>query len=183
MKKIILLPVLLLTFSNICHAQPDAKDTATKCDVFSIGLGLGFDYGGIGVNALAYPQKNIGLFGGVGYAIAGVGYNFGVKLRWPVSKVVAPYIMGMYGYNAAIHVTSDYGPYNQNKVFYGPTVGIGCDFGAHHTNASYFAVALTIPFRSPDVDDYINQLTNLGGQFTNKLSPVGISVGYRIAFY
>jgi len=182
MKKIILLPVLLLSFSIICHAQPDAKDTATRCDVFSIGLGLGFDYGGIGVNALAYPQKNIGLFGGVGYAIAGVGYNFGVKLRWPVSKVVAPYIMGMYGYNTAIHVSSNFGFNDQNKIFYGPTAGIGCDFGTHHANASYFTLALTVPFRSPDVDDYITQLTSQGAQFKNKPSPVGISIGYRTAF-
>ncbi len=36
-------------------------------DVVAIGLGVGLDYGGIGVNLTVYPQKNIGLFAGIGY--------------------------------------------------------------------------------------------------------------------
>jgi len=46
-------------------------------DATSFGIGAGFDYGGFGGNLLIYPHRNIGIFGGFGYALAGFGYNEG----------------------------------------------------------------------------------------------------------
>ena len=47
----------------------------------SIGVGLGLDNGGIGINAAAYIQKNIALFAGLGYNFYETSYNVGTKLR------------------------------------------------------------------------------------------------------
>ena len=153
-------------------------------DKGALGLGLGFDYGGIGISYTAYPQANIGIFGSVGYAIAGVGYNFGARFQLTPVNRVTPFVMFMYGYNAAIQVKDYNGPgQNSNKMFYGPTAGIGCDFGLHRAGKGYLSVALTIPFRSQDVNDYMNQLSASGVQFNNKLSPVGFSFGYKIVCF
>lgn len=35
-------------------------------DKTTLGIGLGFDYGGIGANLTTYAGKNFGLFGGLG---------------------------------------------------------------------------------------------------------------------
>jgi hypothetical protein len=146
----------------------------------SAGLGLGMDYGGIGGNLLVYPQKNVGLFGGVGYAIAGVGFNAGLKYRFLPKKpnaALAPYILAMYGYNAAVAVSN---MTELSKIFYGPTFGIGIDFKARPLKKNYWTFALLIPVRKAEVDDYIDNLKNSGVEFNNGLMPIAFSIGYRI---
>jgi hypothetical protein len=150
-------------------------------DKSSLGFGFGMDYGGIGGSILVYPQKNIGLFAGVGYAIAGAGFNAGIKYRIlpknPKATVV-PFAMAMYGYNAAVHVKD---AMQYDKLFYGPTFGIGLDIKASRKNKDYWTLGLLIPVRKPEVDDYIDDLKNNHGvEFSNDLIPVGISIGYRI---
>jgi len=145
-------------------------------DATSFGIGAGFDYGGFGGNLLIYPHRNIGIFGGFGYAIAGFGYNVGTKIRIISKKHFNdPFALVMYGYNAAIAVTngSDY-----DKLFYGPTLGIGMDF--HSTRrSSFWTLALMVPIRSSSVNSYIDDLKKQHGiTFKNDLLPIGISIGY-----
>jgi hypothetical protein len=152
-------------------------------DKVSAGLGLGLDYGGIGGNFLVYPQKNIGLFGGVGYPIVGVGFNAGLKVRIiPKNPKAATllYALAMYGYNAAIQVKK---LAELNKLFYGPTFGIGLDVRASRKSKDYWTFALLIPIRKAEVDVYIDNLKNSGVEFTNGLIPIAISIGYRIVLY
>lgn len=150
-------------------------------DEFSLGLGLGMDYGGIGGSLLFYPSPNVGLFCGMGYALAGAGYNVGAKFRFASkqsSSVVKPYILAMYGYNAAI-VVDDADEYN--KLFYGLTVGAGIDYKSSRSGGGYWTVALLIPIRRSGVQTYIDDLKNYHGvEFKNELLPIGLSIGYRI---
>jgi len=167
--------MLLISRANISRAQKSEK-APVPYDRFSVGIGAGFDYGGFGFNVTGYPQKNIGLFAGAGYAIAGLGFNGGIKYRILPGKMFSPYIVGMYGYNAAVAVTNS--P-SYNKLFYGPSAGAGLDLFSR-TGSGYFSLAILVPFRSPDVNNYINELKNIYGvTFNNTLWPVGISVGYR----
>jgi len=143
-------------------------------------LGFGLDYGGLGINATVYPQKNIGIFGSVGYALAGAGYNVGVKLRLlpdhGYSKV-RPFLEGMYGYNAAVVVSN---ATQYNKLYYGPSMGFGVDIGSLDKGKANFCAAILIPFRSQDVNNYINELQNNYGISFGALSPVTFSLGFKI---
>jgi len=183
-----ILKITLWIFLISFTVQLDAQDTIQQnpnqvnrqIDKVSIGIGAGLDFGGFGGNIIYYPIKNVGFFGGVGYALAGVGYNVGIKYRYipdkPTSKI-DPYGMIMYGYHAAIAVlnASEY-----NKLFFGPTLGLGIDFRRKPTNKGYWSFALLIPIRSSAVNDYIDDLeNNHGAEFQNRLFPVGISVGYK----
>lgn len=151
-----------------------------ELDKASIGLGMGLDFGGFGANILAYPQKNIGIFGGLGYALAGVGFNVGAKLRLASNSVkskISTYGLIMYGYNASISVKN---ATELNKLFYGPSVGIGFDTKPHPSTGNYWSIALLVPFRSSDVDNYIDDLKqNHGVEFDNELIPVAFTIGYR----
>jgi hypothetical protein len=183
MKKKFFLFALLFGAVTASFAQKTSEPNP-EFDKGALGLGLGFDYGGIGINYTVYPQKNIGLFGGVGYAIAGVGYNFGARFQVTPVRQFTPFAMIMYGYNAAIQVKDANGPgQNSNKLFYGPTAGVGFDLGWHRAGKGYLSIALTIPFRSPDVNNYINELSASGVTFANKPSPVGFSIGYKIVSF
>jgi hypothetical protein len=102
--------------------QAQSKNSSYKkdggdVDQVAIGVGLGFDFGGIGGNFLVYPQENIGLFAGGGYTPAGFGYNVGAKFRFATksSSRFHPYLTGTYGYNAAIAV-SNAAQYNKPRL-------------------------------------------------------------------
>jgi hypothetical protein len=161
------------------YALINEKTEAIIIDKASFGFGYGQDFGGLGANVIIYPQKNIGLFLGGGYAFAGFGYNAGIKVRLTnnSSSKVNPFAIGMYGYNAAISVTN---AEQFNKLFYGSTIGIGVDFLSRPGIPGYLSIALLIPFRNSEVNDYINDLkTNHGVEFKSELLPVTFSFGYR----
>ncbi len=180
MKRIIpFITILLITITTLSKAQKTERPPVPY-DRLAIGIGAGFDYGGFGFNLIGYPQKNIGVFVGAGFAIAGIGFNAGVKYRILPGKLFSPYIVGMYGYNAAVAVTNS--P-NFNKLFYGPSAGAGFDLYSR-SGRGYFSLALLVPFRSPDVNNYMQELQNTNGvNFNNSLWPVGISIGYKFILH
>jgi hypothetical protein len=181
MNKINLSLLCLFIFFSTTSFSQDSEPKPPQFDKLAMGIGAGFDYGGFGFNVSGYPQKNIGIFAGAGYAIAGLGYNLGVKFRLVSKKHFTPYAVAMYGYNAAVAVSNS--P-NYNKIFYGPTIGAGFDLGSHEQKRGYFSLAILIPFRSPDVNNYMNNLSNNNGvTFNNKLLPIGISIGYKFVIY
>jgi hypothetical protein len=175
-------PLLLLLFIFIpitrTYAQVNTSPEV-EYDKITIGLGMGLDYGGFGGNVLYYPAKNIGIFGGIGYALAGTGYNAGLKLRLITQKQsrVVPYATVMYGYNAAIYVMNDN---RYNKLFYGPSFGLGLDAPWNPTKKGYFSFALLYPVRGKEVDNYIDDLKkNHNVEFKTELLPIAFSFGFR----
>lgn len=174
--------IILLVFLGIAN-QLKAKELFSlqnRFDQISIGIGFGLDYGGIGGNILYYPHKNLGIFGGLGYAFADLGVNAGAKVRLISEKyILSPYLIGMYGYNAVIIIAN---ASRLNKTFYGPTIGVGLDldFKSGPRNIGYWSLALLVPIRSAEVGDYKNDLKNKYGVVFNKdFAPVTLSIGYR----
>jgi len=165
-----------IIFTRAANAQSSFNEDRMY-DLVSLGLGLGFDYGGIGGNIIVYPQKNIGLFFGGGYAIVGFGYNAGIKLRLVrESHAVDPFFVGMYGYNAVVYVPDNT---QYNKIFYGPTFGAGIDLHKRGASLGYWTFAIMVPIRNSEVKNYMDKLHNNYGISLSSLFPVGISVGYK----
>lgn len=161
------------------------KEPEMFFDKATVGLGVGLDLGGVGANIVVYPgRKNWGLFAGAGYAIAGVGFNGGIKFMHKLNKdfaVAVPYVLAMYGHNAAIVVKN---AESYNRVFYGPTFGIGLDIRSKPKGLGYMSIAFLVPIRNSDVYDYINYLkSNSPVVFKNQLMPVMLSIGYRIIIF
>lgn len=176
------LSIVCLLVAIDSYSQDTPKTIKPNKLSTTIGLGVGLDYGGIGANILYYPSEQIGLFGGIGYAFADAGFNVGAKYRLNSKKdspKVGPYFLAMYGYNAAIAVKN---ASKFNKVFYGPTLGFGLDFRPKDKSKNgYWSLALLVPIRNSDVDQYIDDLKNNEGiEFENELLPIGFSIGYRI---
>lgn len=159
------------------------SNSIVSFDKTSIGLGLGLDYGGFGGNLLYYPQKNIGLFCGIGYNLVKVGFNLGIKSRIPLGSStnhISLSALAMYGYNAVIKVEDHK---ELNKVFYGFTLGAGVDLRPWRFSDDYMTLAILVPFRGSEVRDYIDNLKYAYSVvFENELFPVAISIGYRIVF-
>jgi len=143
-----------------------------------IGPGLGLDYGGIGINVMAMPSPYVGLFVGAGYNFVKLGFNGGARIYLTRPSARArPYFSGMYGYYAAIHV-ADAEQYD--KVFYGATFGFGVDIMNRRNERNYWTLALHVPLRGTEVDDYMASLKPQGIEFKGNLLPVTFTVGFRI---
>lgn len=112
----------------------------------TIGVGMGLDHGGVGFQAAIYPIKEVGVFVGAGYAIAGMGLNTGLKLRaYDEGKAVNFYCQAMYGYNAGVYII---GNGSHNKFFFGPSFGGGLDWRPWGIGREYFSFGLVVPVRS-----------------------------------
>lgn len=146
----------------------------------NIGFGLGLDYGGVGVRATVLSFSRVDVFGGLGYNLAGLGWNTGLAYRFDNGEnKVVPFANAMYGYNAVIFVENiGYG--NAFKEIYlGPTVGGGIEL--HMSNRkNYFNFELLIPFRDDQYQKDLDDLKSLGVTFEAEPLPIGISVGFHI---
>ncbi len=180
MKRTKIILTLLIAMAMYAQGQ-ETEELPVFTDKTSLGIGIGLDYGGIGGNLLYYPHKNVGVFAGVGHALAGLGYNIGVKARLLPSKPggkIAWHLMAMYGYNAAVYVQ---GGTQYNKLFYGPSFALGFDHKKSPEKRGYWSLDIILPIRSSEVQDYFDDLKeNHNVEFKNGLFPIGISFGYRI---
>jgi hypothetical protein len=178
MKKILFLflfsPVFLLAQSDTIITIPSKDEPA---DLFTVGLGLGQDLGGIGANLTYYATNRLGFQGGLGYALAGMGYNAGIKYRFLKGETLSKrtfYLVGMYGYNAAIKVNNNA---SLNKVFFGPSFGLGFDSKALGASHTYWSFGCLIPFRGDDLQNYIDD-NNIN--LSNDFYPITLSISYKM---
>ncbi len=183
MKPFLLLIITFLFLNSFQLRAQDSLQTAIQNDKVSMGMGIGPDMGGLGINLLYYPQKNIGLFAGAGFALAGMGVNGGMKFR-TVSKnrnsKYCPFVIAMYGYNAGVYIQNSI---EHNKLFYGPTLGLGLDLRSRGKKG-YWSIAILYPIRkSSEIEDYMNHLEDSHHAIFNSeysLLPLSFSVSYRI---
>jgi hypothetical protein len=176
----LLLCQLTLSGQDSSGTAKFSQDYKVKYDVVSLGLGIGIDHGGIGGSFTGYPIKQVGLFGGFGYALAGVGLVAGAKFRFISEQKFtkwAPFVEGMYGYNTAIAVTN---AQEYNKLFYGPTFGAGVTFRFNPMKSGGLHLGLLIPLRGAEVDRYITELKSKGVEFPTELVPFAISIAYMM---
>ena len=176
MRKILLLSILIV---SLLDSKAQLIDSSKSPDKFSFGIGMGFDYGGFGGNLTYYPNTNFGLFAGAGYAMDGLGYNAGLKIRFNAKEAnrIKPYITAMYGYNAVIVVKNQT---NLNKIFYGPTLGFGVDFRQRPGRIGYWTIGLLIPVRFSNVENYMDDLEdNHNVEFKDDLPTIGFTFGYK----
>jgi hypothetical protein len=153
-----------------------AQDNSTP---LNIGLGIGLDYGAIGVQFQFRPEAHVALFAGVGYALVGAGYNAGVNFRILPDKRACPFISAMYGYNAVVLVK---GASQYNQIYYGSSFGAGVELRKRSRN-HFWRIELLIPQRPAEFhDDYealkLNPLIKMGA----KPPGFAISGGFHWAF-
>ncbi|MDP4268902.1 MAG: hypothetical protein Q8909_02125 [Bacteroidota bacterium] len=143
-----------------------------------VGIGTGFDYGGMLGGNLTYEYNhNLGAFVGSGLTYAGVGYNVGVRYRANRKSDTprfAPYAIAMYGYNTMLSVENQQ---SLNRLFYGPSVGIGLDYFINPKESrTRWSLALLVPIRNNST--YDNYLQEKQIVLQSRLSPVAFSLGY-----
>ncbi len=173
MKTICLIAVTLLP---LCvYSQKDSSQKAFSKANF--GFGLGLDYGGIGTRFTATPSKNFGLFGGLGYALAGIGFNGGVQAIFSSKSRGVPYLTAMYGYNAALVIS---GAVEKKKLYYGPSFGLGFQLHSNRNKSNFLNVEILVPIRDPSFQKDIDYYRNNFGAKISDVPPVAFSIGYHI---
>jgi len=144
----------------------------------SLGLGVGLPYGGIGIKIGTNLADHFNLFGGIGYQIAGVGYNVGFLKDFKSESSTQFYLTGMYGTNAVILVD---GLSEYDKVYTGATMGLGIKINSRKTEGNFWDVGLLVPIRSSSFYNNSNEVKNdpRVTEFSDPW-PVLITFGYNI---
>lgn len=170
--------IALLTFPVICRCQISTpenseKETEPRHSAVYAGFGVGLDYGGFGINVSALPDPHFALFGGVGYVIAGAGYNFGAKIRFNPKDRFCFTSGYMYGYNGALKVS---GSVDYKKVYYGSSIFFGVDHRSRRHPRNFTSLKIIIPFHDPAFQNDVNYYNSLGANLPNP-SSVNFSFG------
>lgn len=181
--------IIALLFSIFANAQDSSlvklpiSSDSMKLDKLSVGAGYGYEFGGLGGNVIFYPQRSVGIFFGGGWPRSNFGYNAGVKVRLLVDKSAAkitPFVLAMYGYNASL-TFKNYPQYN--KIFNNATVGAGLDYRPGNSKTGFLSLVIYVPLRdTPGIHrylNYVNQFEVMNGDFSHKLYPLSISLGYK----
>ena len=145
----------------------------------SIGVGIGLDYGGIGMNFTTYPIKNVGLFAGAGYNLADFAWNIGTKIRWVnnyQANYIVPSVSVMYGANAVIEIQDPRYGSSTYTSFNGVSLGGGIDICLLE-NKIIVSGALFHAFRDYDYLKETYQVTR--GDFSEILFSLGLKYGIK----
>lgn len=148
---------------RLAPIKDQIAESECKSD-FSLGLGLGLDFGGIGVRTTALPRGPVSLFAGLGY----FGYNVGTELKFSPKKRSSGFLSAMYGYNGVV----DNGIYGR-QVFYGFSFGLGVKIRAAKSDKNYFSLQTIYPIRGSDFKQAAG---------TSFVFPILISIGFHFGF-
>ena len=158
------------------YVQPQKPPSSNSLE-WNLGLGLGIDYGGFGAQVQCRPAPPLVMFAGVGYALAGFGYNVGAQGRILPNAKWCPFVAAMYGYNAVIVVK---GADQYNGIYYGPSVGVGLEDHRRDNAANFWRFELILPFRPQEFQDDIDALKkNPAIDIKSEPPPVSFSVAYH----
>ena len=177
MIKIFLFFTTIFIFSvNILSAQENVP-VRTIDQQINFGVGIGVDYGGIGIRLSVLPESHFSLFAALGDNLNGAGYNFGAAYRFTPFNTTCWYYTMMYGYNAVI-IIKDASQYNQ--TYYGISPGFGIEFHGRRRPGNFFNLELLIPLRT---QEYRYDIIALQNKRTITLKsqplPFTISMGFH----
>lgn len=133
----------------------------------AVGVGLGLDYGGIGMKLTLAATSTLSVFGGLGYNLHKIGYNAGLELNFSPKQRTTGFLSAMYGYNAVLLQQS--GSFGSSETFYGPSFGLGVKSRARYSE-DFFSFQLIYPIRD---SEFIN------APKAEKPWPVLFSLGYH----
>lgn len=167
--------IFLLNLVGSAVAQKD--HLSSKAGEVSFGLGIGLPYGALGGRLGVNVIDNLNLFGGVGYQLAGVGYNFGILKDFETNSATQFYLQGMFGSNAAIVVE---GLDEYDQIYTGVTFGLGVKINSQRTEGNFWDIGLLVPIRTDEfkADEETVKNDPRISEF-NEAFPVLLTVGFN----
>lgn len=176
LKKITCLLFSILLMHSVSAQDADGHLSSLKGEN-TLGIGLGLPYGGIGFRVGSNIADELNLFGGFGYQVAGLGYNFGIMKDFASSRQAQFYLTGMFGTNAAIKVE---GLSEYNKTYLGLSFGLGVKVNSRKKEGNYWDLGLLLPLTSSQfkADERTVENDPRVSDFRSA-SPVLIVIGYN----
>lgn len=167
---------LLTTLGTVAFAQDAPTHSIDDPNKLYVGLGFGLDHGGIGAKIEYQPIRTVGVFAGLGYNLAEVGWNVGASYKIIANKILTINPTAFYGYNAVLEVE---GAPEYDKVSYGMTLGVNLDFHLGK-NGNKLVAGLFVPIRSQKfLDHYDRVKDDPRVVMDTELIPIAVSVGYN----
>ena len=162
--------LILLQFAQDAKAQAPIKHK--HIDWFT-GIGVGLDYGGVGLKLEYLPAPWLGISLGGGYNLAGIGLNGAISYKIIPKQEVTPVVTAMYGYNAVI-IDKYKRSGNQivvKTIYYGPSIGGGVDCAVGRLKQNKITMLVLIPFRTKEFHE--------DAEGNKQVIPISFSLGFN----
>lgn len=177
MKKQLSFAILIALILSSLNLNAQEQTSFSKVN---LGLGMGLDYGGFGGRLSIVPEKHFALYGSVGYAIIGVGYNVGGTIKLSPDKRFCPTLGAMYGYNAVIKII---GAEGLNQTYYGPSFSLGFELKSNNKPKNFWNIELIFPLKSEEYNDDMDAIKNSPNiELKSEPLPIAFSIGYHFGF-
>ena len=184
MKQRFLLCFLITTFAinnSIAQSKSGVSNNQPYTNAY-FGIGLGLEYGGIGIQGEYLPSKYVGIFAGAGYNFLDPAFNLGVSAKLLPDNRFCPTLSIMYGYNAVLKMKNFMGGVmTDSKSYYGTTIGAGAELKSRKNNKGKLSFGIRVPARSEEFKDKYKKLKDAGYEFKPDILPVTFSIGYHWA--
>lgn len=159
---------------------PWAAEPKVPASHWTFGFGLGLDYGGIGGQLQYRPVQPLSLFLAAGTPLWGFGYNAGMQMRIAPKSSFCPYVIGMYGYNAAIIVRN---ADEHNKIYYGTSYGVGFEIHRKRAPEQFWRFTVMVPQRPAEYEADMDALAKKPNvKVVSTLPSLALSVGYNFSW-
>ncbi|MDR1983437.1 MAG: hypothetical protein LBQ28_01230 [Prevotellaceae bacterium] len=164
-------------FAQTLETSEISETSETSQTNLYLGVGIGFDFGGLGGKIEYLPAKNFGLFAGLGYNMSSLGWNVGATYKISPEKKISPNLMLFYGYNAVFTGDDSYAR-QYDMTSYGFTLGFNLDIKSGQKGDKW-SFGIFIPIRSSKFNDnYDAAKKDPMLDIEGALLPIGISAGY-----
>ncbi len=139
-----------------------------------LGLGVGLDYGGLGLHIEYLPVNFLGIFGGVGYNLGGAaGINGGLTFRAFPMNAFRPMVTAMYGYNAVLIVKGTHKEPIKRSSYFGFSFGGGFEVDVNRRRTNKLNLQLLVPVRDKRFEEDVTKYQ------AEMPSPVLFSLGFN----
>lgn len=177
--------IFVFSHQSFSQARPEVfgqeyENPINKEGFGSFGVGIGLPYGGLGARIGYNVADKLNLFTGLGYNLAGFGFNLGLQYDFAEINRTVFYLSGMGGYNAVTYVD---GAPEYTETFYGPSFGVGIKMDSKRASGNFWQFGIIVPVKSPAYEEMMNDIKNdprIDGVI--EPLPILITVGYNMGF-
>jgi len=176
----ILLVIFLMGSTQASYTQSLPFDD----EKYSLGAGIGFDYGVLGLGGKYFPKKNLGI------VVSAPFWNIGLEVNLPyvIKERLVPYLSIRYGINTKVRVYNNTNPSTpvtarERQSYNGFVYGIGFKLKSPKNYRRYLTASINYIDRTSAASEFIKEYNLEQGTSFNSEIGDSIRPSLGLVFY
>lgn len=180
---------LLCLLILVCTHEMTAQSSSFEEGKYSVGGGIGMEYGLLGITGKYFPFSNLGITATIGGPLAYCNVGLEANIPFVIKDRLVPYITIRYGTNSRVHLYSRPDPLLEpmaieKRSYNGLAYCAGFKYKFNQDFKQYLTFSINYVARSSSPNEFIEQYnlangTNFESNYNDFIRP---SIGYVFYF-